>query len=577
MTKIMLVEDDNNLREIYEARLAAEGYEIVSAQDGEAALAIAAKERPDMIISDVMMPKISGFEMLDILRNTEALRNVKIIMLTALGQAEDSSRASSLGADRYLVKSQVTLEDIVKATHELLDGPDVAVPAAAMPPVEEVPTETPAETVDVPAPAVEIPAPEETPVALAPPPAPEADPVRPEPEPEPMPEPVQPPAPSVAPAVPSAPRSIPVQDFSSDSSDPSDSSASPSAGSMPADLVQMPIADDAASQAISQSTSQATTPSSQDSPTELHPISNLPVQPEPSVDMSAAQSGTSSDIPVVPPPASEMEKADDPARTPEDNTESSEPRPDFTSPDSFNNFQAPPSMPSATPAPSPELDLQTSADEESVMKAQIDDFINTAETDQEVAAPTTPAAPREPAGPAESAEPAEADSVISLPEPSSSLDEPVAEELAPVAPPVILAPEDTTASEESVSSDDDKLIASAADDLAGDTVNADNDGPGNATAPETAEAVSAEDAPSRPTSGSGMRTVAPLPSDPQPSIHQLLELEEAKNSATQAASQQTSDSSGPQPNIRAYNPSADMDGPSRRPGDNGSDPDSISL
>src|SRR5690349_9353396 len=112
MTKIMLVEDDNNLREIYEARLAAEGYEIVSAADGEAALALAARERPDLVISDVMMPKISGFELLDIIRNTESLKDVKVIMLTALGQSEDSARASSLGADRYLVKSQVTLEDI---------------------------------------------------------------------------------------------------------------------------------------------------------------------------------------------------------------------------------------------------------------------------------------------------------------------------------------------------------------------------------------------------------------------------------------------------------------------------------
>ena len=70
MSKIMLVEDDNNLREIYEARLMAEGYEIVTARDGEEALAIAVKERPDLIISDVMMPKISGFDMLDILRST---------------------------------------------------------------------------------------------------------------------------------------------------------------------------------------------------------------------------------------------------------------------------------------------------------------------------------------------------------------------------------------------------------------------------------------------------------------------------------------------------------------------------
>lgn len=131
MAKLMLVEDDNNLREIYQARLQAEGYVIVSAQDGEEALVVAKAEKPDLIISDVMMPKISGFEMLDILRNTDELKNVKVIMLTALGQSDDQQRADRLGADRYLVKSQVTLEDIVKVTHELLqDAPAAAEPAS---------------------------------------------------------------------------------------------------------------------------------------------------------------------------------------------------------------------------------------------------------------------------------------------------------------------------------------------------------------------------------------------------------------------------------------------------------------
>jgi CheY-like chemotaxis protein len=150
MTKIMLVEDDNGLREIYEARLAAEGFDIVSATDGEAALALAAKEKPDLVISDVMMPKISGFEMLDILRNTEGLKNVKIIMLTALGQAEDKTRAEALGADRYLVKSQVTLEDIVKSTHDLLDPLSGASNVTATTPLTEpVPAQPAAEQVPV--------------------------------------------------------------------------------------------------------------------------------------------------------------------------------------------------------------------------------------------------------------------------------------------------------------------------------------------------------------------------------------------------------------------------------------------
>ena len=132
----MLVEDDNNLREIYEARLLAEGYEIVSARDGEEALALAVKERPDLIIADVMMPKISGFDMLDILRSTPETKNTKVIIMTALSQAEDKSRADQLGADRYLVKSQVTLEDVAKAAREVLqDQPDL--PPAAEPAFKE--------------------------------------------------------------------------------------------------------------------------------------------------------------------------------------------------------------------------------------------------------------------------------------------------------------------------------------------------------------------------------------------------------------------------------------------------------
>jgi CheY-like chemotaxis protein len=163
MAKILLVEDDNNLREIYEARLQAEGYTIVSARDGEEALVIAKAEKPDLVISDIMMPKISGFEMLDILRNTEGLKEVKVIMLTALGQSDDQQRADKLGADRYLVKSQVTLEDIVKAAHDLLDdgaAPATVAKAAVDPPKPPAEPTAPAPTpapVPTPAPAPPVP------------------------------------------------------------------------------------------------------------------------------------------------------------------------------------------------------------------------------------------------------------------------------------------------------------------------------------------------------------------------------------------------------------------------------------
>ncbi len=159
MAKVLLVEDDNNLREIYQARLMAEGYDIIAAQNGEEALVVAKQNKPDLIISDVMMPRISGFEMLDILRNTDELKHTKVIMLTALGQTEDQKRADSLGADKYLVKSQVTLEDIVNAAKELLgDGSSVKdVPPPPDPRVKmEDPLTTPAATQEPVAPATSV-------------------------------------------------------------------------------------------------------------------------------------------------------------------------------------------------------------------------------------------------------------------------------------------------------------------------------------------------------------------------------------------------------------------------------------
>ena len=126
MAKILLVEDDKSLREIYGVRLMAEGYEIVSAGDGEEALAVAIKERPDLIISDVMMPKISGFDMLDILRSTTETKGIKVIMMTALSSEDQRARGESLGADKYLVKSQVGIEDVVRTVHEVLGDAPVA-------------------------------------------------------------------------------------------------------------------------------------------------------------------------------------------------------------------------------------------------------------------------------------------------------------------------------------------------------------------------------------------------------------------------------------------------------------------
>jgi len=192
MAKILLVEDDKSLREIYGVRLMAEGYTIISAGDGEEALAVAIKERPDLIVSDVMMPKISGFDMLDILRSTTETKNIKVIMMTALSSEDQRARGEALGADRYLVKSQVGIEDVVRTVHDVLaDGVAAPAPVVTEVPVAPAPIAAPTPEQITPTPVAPEPI-----VATAPQPIPEPAPVAPAPTPvfAPAPQPVAAPA-----------------------------------------------------------------------------------------------------------------------------------------------------------------------------------------------------------------------------------------------------------------------------------------------------------------------------------------------------------------------------------------------
>lgn len=112
--KILLVEDDVALAAVYRSRLELEGFEIREVNNGEDALSSAVEFKPDLILLDAMMPKISGFDVLDILRNTPDTTNIRVIMLTALSQPKDKERAEALGVDDYLVKSQVVIGDVVE-------------------------------------------------------------------------------------------------------------------------------------------------------------------------------------------------------------------------------------------------------------------------------------------------------------------------------------------------------------------------------------------------------------------------------------------------------------------------------
>ncbi len=127
--KILLVEDDDELAQVYQARFQTEGFETAWAMNGEEALAKVLETKPDLILLDVMMPRVSGFDVLDILRNTPETQHAKVIMMSALSSDKDIQKAKALGVDDYIVKSQVAMADVVHIVKKHLGMTDKGAPA----------------------------------------------------------------------------------------------------------------------------------------------------------------------------------------------------------------------------------------------------------------------------------------------------------------------------------------------------------------------------------------------------------------------------------------------------------------
>ncbi len=142
---ILLVEDDEELASVYRARFEAEGFETAWAENGESALARTIESKPDIILLDIMMPRVSGYDVLDILRNTPQTQHAKIIMMSALSSDKDIQKAKALGVDDYIVKSQVAMADVVSIVKKHLSLNDASKPSGQAAPTEgaEPPAATP--------------------------------------------------------------------------------------------------------------------------------------------------------------------------------------------------------------------------------------------------------------------------------------------------------------------------------------------------------------------------------------------------------------------------------------------------
>lgn len=120
---ILLAEDDRILRKAGEATLKKRGYAVIAAVDGEDALAKARAHKPDLILLDVIMPKLQGFEVLASLKSDAATRDIPVIMLSNLQDESDVRKATDAGALDYLVKSNVPLDVLAARIAEALARP----------------------------------------------------------------------------------------------------------------------------------------------------------------------------------------------------------------------------------------------------------------------------------------------------------------------------------------------------------------------------------------------------------------------------------------------------------------------
>ncbi|HQB85317.1 MAG: Phosphate regulon transcriptional regulatory protein PhoB [Parcubacteria group bacterium ADurb.Bin247] len=112
--KILVVEDDKFLRELITQKLAREGYDVVSAVDGEDGVVKVKENKPDIVLLDLILPGIDGFEVLAKIKEDEELSNIPVIILSNLGQRDDVDRGIKLGATDFLIKAHFTPSEIVE-------------------------------------------------------------------------------------------------------------------------------------------------------------------------------------------------------------------------------------------------------------------------------------------------------------------------------------------------------------------------------------------------------------------------------------------------------------------------------
>jgi len=117
---VLIVEDDGFLSNMYKAKLELEDYTVLTAANGEAGLKLSKEKKPNLILLDVIMPKMNGFEVLKEIKGDKNLKDIPVIMLTNLGQKEDVQKSFKLGASEYLIKAHFLPSEVVGKVKKFL-------------------------------------------------------------------------------------------------------------------------------------------------------------------------------------------------------------------------------------------------------------------------------------------------------------------------------------------------------------------------------------------------------------------------------------------------------------------------
>lgn len=119
--KILVIEDDKFLRELITQKLSREGYDVIGAVDGEEGVVKAKKDQPDLVLLDLILPGIDGFEVLSQIKKDTETSEIPVVILSNLGQKEDVDRGKSLGAVDFLIKAHFTPSEIIEKIEEILE------------------------------------------------------------------------------------------------------------------------------------------------------------------------------------------------------------------------------------------------------------------------------------------------------------------------------------------------------------------------------------------------------------------------------------------------------------------------